>query len=281
MMDNSVYKQRLTDVEFNKLADFIYDEYGIRLAPIKKTMLEGRLQKRLRYNNIATFKEYIEFLFSDDGMHKELIHMVNVVTTNKTDFFRENEHFEFLSDEILPEFAEESPNQTFKVWSSASSSGEEPYTAAMVIEEFNAGQKKISYQIHATDLSTDILQKAVEAVYSLARAVDIPLTLKQKYLLKSKDKDKVTVRIKKHLRDKVAFHRLNLMNDSYNVPKDFDLIFCRNVLIYFDKKTQEKVINKLCKHLKPGGYFFLGHSESVTNMSVPLEHIKPTIFRKK
>ena len=281
MFENAVYKQKLTDSEFEKLSGFIYREYGIRLAPIKKTMLEGRLQKRLKVNNIPNFKEYIDFLFSDLGLQKELIHMVNVVTTNKTDFFRENEHFEFMSNQVLPEFCKNSPRETFKVWSSACSSGEEPYTISMVIEEFNAAHQQIPYSIHATDLSTEILGKAINAVYSLERVADIPLTLKQKYLLKSKDKEKPTVRVKKNLREKITFNRLNLMDDSYDVAQGFDLIFCRNVLIYFDKETQEKVINKLCRHLKPGGYFFLGHSESVTNMTVPLEHVKPTIFRKK
>lgn len=280
MFDSTIYKQKLTDSQFEKLSGFIYTEYGIRLAPIKKTMLEGRLQKRLKINNMPSFDAYIKFLFSEEGMRKELVSMVNVVTTNKTDFFRENEHFEFMTDHILPEHSQKSPGKPFKVWSSASSSGEEAYTICMVMEEFNEGKRAIPYNVDGTDLSTDILKKAVEAVYSMDRVADIPLTMKQKYLLKSKDKERPTVRIKKQLRDKVQFSRLNLMDESYNAPKDYDLIFCRNVLIYFDKDTQEKVINKLCRHLKPGGYFFLGHSESVTNMNVPLKHVKPTIFKK-
>lgn len=279
-LNNQAYKQKLTDKEFELLSSFIYKEFGIKLAPVKKVMLEGRLHKRLIKNNISTFQEYIDLLFSDIGATTELVNFTDVVTTNKTDFFRENDHFEFMSDVVVPEFLANNPSKTFKVWSSAASSGEEPYTIAMVLQEYCSNHKIFPYTIRGTDLSVEILKKAVQAVYDIDRISNLPLSLKQKYFLKSKNSDRVSVRVKKELRNKVSFQRLNLMDNTYDVEGEYDLIFCRNVLIYFDKQTQEAVINKLCKHLKKGGYFFLGHSESVTNMEVPLQNLKPTIFRK-
>lgn len=150
----------------------------------------------------------------------------------------------------------------------------------MVLEEFIAHNSYINYRISGADISTDMLKNAINGVYKLEKIFNIPDTYKKKYFLKSKDSTKKLVRVKPNLRTKVSFFRLNLMDAVYNVPNDFDIVFCRNTLIYFERETQEKVINKLCDHLKPGGYFILGHSESITNMNVPLKNIKPTIFRK-
>jgi chemotaxis protein methyltransferase CheR len=266
--------------DFNRLSTFIYNEYGIKLTPVKKTMLESRLQKRLSALNINSFKEYCDLLFSTRGQQQEVIHMIDLVTTNKTDFFREPAHFEFVTTQILPEFEASTFGKQLKVWSAGCSSGEEPYTLAMVLNEFAEKGQPLNYTITATDLSTQVLNKAVAAVYSEERVVGIPLALKRKYFLKSKNPANKTVRIIPQLRSKVNFERLNFMDDSLSIPGEFDIIFCRNVIIYFDKITQERVINKLCEKLKLGGYFFLGHSESITNMRVPLEQLKPTVFRK-
>jgi chemotaxis protein methyltransferase CheR len=271
---------KMSATDFQRLSSFIYDEYGIKMTPVKKTMLESRLQKRLTSLNIPSYKEYCDFLFSTAGKQQEVIQMIDLVTTNKTDFFREPAHFEFLTTQVLPVFINHYPNRQLKVWSAGCSSGEEPYTLAMVLNEFSEKMQTIGYDITATDLSTQVLNKAVSAVYTEERIAGIPLQLKKKYFLKSKDPFKKTVRIMPQLRSKVHFARINFMDDTLDVSGDFDIIFCRNVIIYFDKTTQEKVINKLCAKLKPGGYFFLGHSESITNMRVPLEQLKPTVFRK-
>jgi chemotaxis protein methyltransferase CheR len=244
-------------------------------------MLESRLQKRLTLLNIHSFKEYCDLLFSKHGQQQEVIHMIDLVTTNKTDFFREPAHFEFLTTQILPEFETRHSGKLLKVWSAGCSSGEEPYTLAMIISEYSEKKGQLfNYTITATDLSTQVLNKAIAAVYNEERVAGIPLQLKRKYFLKSKDPIKKTVRIIPQLRSRVSFERLNFMDDSLSIAGEFDIVFCRNVIIYFDKITQEKVINKLCEKLKPGGYFFLGHSESITNMRVPLEQLKPTVFRK-
>ena len=271
---------KMSDSSFKKLSSYIYGNYGIKMPITKKLMLESRLRKRLKANNIKTFKDYTEFVFSKEGLAKEMVHMIDVVSTNKTDFYREPGHFDFLTSDYLPSFLNKRSGQPLKVWSSASSTGEEPYTIAMVIEEFFDGKKAFDYAIHCTDISTEVLKKGVEGVYDLSRVDKIPLDIKRKYFLKSKSVDKPTVRMIPELRKKLTFSRLNLMDDHYKTPHDFDVIFCRNVLIYFDKETQEKVINKLCNKLKKGGVFLLGHSESLTGMDVPLELIKPTVFRK-
>ncbi len=269
----------MTAADFTRLSNFIQREYGIKLSPMKKTMLEGRLQKRLRALHLNSYAAYCDYLFSPGGKH-EVVPMMDLVTTNKTDFFREPAHFALLQSRLLPELTQGSDGRPFKVWSAGCSSGEEPYTLAMVLSEYALSHPFPNFQVYATDISTEVLGIAARAVYPEARAADIPLPLRQKYLLKSKDRTQSTVRIAPALRAKVQFEMLNFMQEHYEVPGNFDVIFCRNVLIYFDKPTQEQVINKLCKHLRKKGLLFLGHSESITNMDVPLDQIRPTVFKK-
>jgi chemotaxis protein methyltransferase CheR len=171
-------------------------------------------------------------------------------------------------------------NRTLKVWSAGCSSGEEPYTIAIVLAEFSEKNPGFDFSILGTDISTQILQKAIDAVYKEDRVNVVPLEMKRKYLLRSKDRTNPTVKIAPQLRKKVRYGRLNFMDNQYDIPETFDVIFCRNVLIYFDRETQERVIDKLCGKLKSGGYFFLGHSESIMNMNLPLRQIKPTIFKR-
>ncbi|MGC6433665.1 MAG: CheR family methyltransferase [Crocinitomicaceae bacterium] len=271
----------LSDSDFNRLSDFIYTNYGIKLLPVKKIMLQSRLQARLKAKNIDSFKHYTDYVLSGRGGEDEVVRMIDLVSTNKTDFYRESAHFDFMKEVVLPEHGKMFAEKPFKVWSSASSSGEEAYTIAIVINEFLDKNKRFDYQILGTDISTRIIEKARRAIYGMERVDVIPLAQKRKYLLKRKDQSKPEVRIVPELRAHTSFQRLNLMDEIYSeVPSDFDLIFCRNVLIYFDRPTQERVIKKLCRHLRPGGYFFLGHSESITGYDVPLRQLKPTIFQK-
>jgi len=280
-MDNqpkTYFNAQLSDKEFNALSSYIYGEYGIKMPYVKKIMLQSRLQKRLRKLNLSTFKEYIEYVFGKHGS-EEIIHMMDVVSTNKTDFFREPVHFDFMREVILPE-AISNKQRNIKIWSAGSSSGEEAYTIAFTINEFNESNSGIDYQIIGTDISTIVLKTAIDAVYKEDKVDPIPMSLRRKYFLKSKDPNKKLYRVIPQIRSKVKFGRMNLMDSTYPINETFDIIFCRNTLIYFDRETQENVINKLCRHLRPQGYFFLGHSESVTNMNVPLKHLKPTIFQK-
>jgi chemotaxis protein methyltransferase CheR len=276
----NIYKVNLEDAEFIRLSDFIYKELGIKMPEVKRSMLQGRLQKRLSDLQKNNFKEYVDFVFSKNG-RTELVNMVDIVTTNKTDFFREQAHFEYLSKYVLPELTEQSGKQNIRIWSAGCSSGEEPYTLAIVLSEFRENFGNFDFHITGSDISTRMLAKGSEAIYAEEKVADIPLSLKKKYLLRSKDEKKKTVRIVPELRCKVNFTRINFMDDVYQVNGLFDIIFCRNMLIYFDRKTQENVINKLCTKLKQGGYFFLGHSESISNYNVPLKQIQSTIFTRK
>lgn len=278
---NQYYKIKLSNSDFNKLSNFINLNYGIKMPEVKKIMLQSRLQKRLKELKFTSFKQYCDYLFSAKGQEEEVIKMMDVVSTNKTDFFRESVHFDFLKKDILNNYINShSSNKNLKIWSAGCSSGEEAYSLAITLSELKTQDTEIYFSILATDISTKMLNKASLAIYAENKIDTIPFELKKKYFLKSKDHSKNKVRVIKELRNKVNFSRLNFMDNYYKVPGKFDCIFCRNTLIYFDHKVQEDVINKLCLNLKKDGYFFLGHSESITNMNVPLKQIQPTIFKK-
>jgi len=278
---NQIFNAKMSEGDFNRLSSFIFDQSGIKMPPVKKVMLQSRLQKRLKELKMTSFKEYADYVFSDEGQKNEIIHMLDVVSTNKTDFFREPVHFDFLVSNVLPEFnSNKRESNCLKVWSAGCSSGEEPYTIAITLNDYKQNNINFDYSILGTDISSQILQKASLAVYKEERIVNIPLETKRKYFLKSKDNTKKNVRVVKDLRNKVIYKRFNFMDEVYNISESFDIIFCRNVLIYFNRETQENVIKKLCGKLKSGGYLFIGHSESIMGMNVPLEQIKPTIFRR-
>ncbi len=276
---NQIFQSELPEKEFLMLSDFIQKNYGIKMPPAKKVVLQGRLQKRLRVLNISSYADYCKYVFSTEGQN-EIIHMMDVVSTNKTDFYREPTHFEYLETDLLPRWYAENPRQTLKLWSAGCSSGEEPYTLAIVFNEFKEKHPGFDFQILATDISTQMLQHGANGVYREDKIDIVPLHIRKKYFLRSKDRNNPQVRIVKELRDKVKFGRLNFMDNTYHVPDSFDIVFCRNALIYFERENQEMVINKLSQKLKSGGFFFLGHSESITNMKVPLKNVKPTIFSK-
>lgn len=276
---NSVYSAELTPMEFEKLSKFIMSEYGIKMPPEKKIMLQSRLQKRLKALNMPNFKEYVKYVFSPAGQSEEIIHMMDVVSTNKTDFFRESAHFDFLLSEGLPNLLNIGANN-FNIWSAGCSSGEEPYSIAITMMEFKERHTGIEFLITGTDISTNMLQHAVTAIYTEDKVSDIPMTVKKKYFLRSKNREEKKVRIIPDIRKRVSYSRLNLLYLQTYAKPEYEIIFCRNVLIYFDRKTQNEILTGLCSQLKAGGYLFLGHSESVTGFVLPIESIKPTIFRK-
>ena len=274
----------LLQKDFNRLSAFIHSEYGIEMPPMKRLLLESRLQKRLRDLGMGTFKEYCDYLFSKEGKDRELIHFIDKITTNKTDFFRESDHFDFLLQKTLPGItgAGSRLSQPLRIWSAGCSTGEEPYTLAMVLNEFQDANPsaRLQYSILGTDISMEVLKIAKEAIYSESRVAPIPMAMKKKYLLKSKERRRKLVKIVPNLRKKIQFMRLNLMDSSYSIEKQFDIVFCRNVIIYFDKKTQEEILKKLCGMLKVGGYFFQGHSESTHGFQLPLKAVYPTIYER-
>jgi chemotaxis protein methyltransferase CheR len=276
-------KAGMSNEIFTRLSDFIYSESGIKMPATKKTMLEARLQKRLRVMGLSSFNEYCSYLFSPDGLANELVHMLDVVTTNKTEFFREPGHFDYLTANVIPELIRSAGagiRRPFMIWSAACSSGEEPYTLAMVMDQFGRRNQGFTFQVLGTDISTKVLDTAKEAIYEDDRIEGIPEGLRRVYLLRSRDRKKGLVRVAPELRAHVRFRRLNFMEEDFGMRERMDVIFCRNVLIYFDRPTQETVINRLCNHLQPGGYLFTGHSETINGMNVPLRPVANTVSRR-
>ena len=272
----------LSHHDFCQLSSFIYRELGIKMPEAKKTMLTGRLNKRLRALGLSSFSQYCDFLFSPQGQKEELAHLINAVTTNKTDFFREPAHFEYLINTALPEMhalRRFDVRRRLKVWSAGCSTGEEPYTLAMVLSEFREVCPGFRFEILATDISTRVLDVARRAVYPMDCIEPISVLLRKKYLLKGRDRNDPQVRIVPELRKLVHFGRLNFMDDDFGIQEKADIIFCRNVIIYFDKPTQEKLVRKFYRYLNPGGYLFLGHSESLHGYNIPLVQVAPTIYR--
>jgi chemotaxis protein methyltransferase CheR len=245
-------------------------------------MLEGRLHKRVRALNFSDLNEYVDNLFEAEHFDTELTHLIDVVTTNKTDFFREPQHFTFMRDVAIPALLKSHGrrNANLKIWSSASSTGMEAYTTAMVLDDMTRNGSRFQYRILGTDISTAVLRLAKTAIYTRDVLSPVPEPFVKRYFLSSRDRSRGEVRVVPELRRMTHFMRMNLMDAAYPVDRDVDIIFCRNVLIYFDKPTQRKVVQQLCNHLRPGGYLLVGHSESMIHSSVPdLKQVQPTIFQ--
>ncbi|MBB3457859.1 chemotaxis protein methyltransferase CheR [Rhizobium sp. BK313] len=270
---------RISKRNFEKLSRFIYDYSGIKMPSTKLTMLEGRLRRRLRATSITSFDDYCDFLFNHGGLEQESVYLIDAVTTNKTDFFREAKHFEFMQAVALPVLMR-AGHRRLRAWSAACSTGAEPYSMAMVMEEFSESEGGIDYAILATDLSTDVLQSARNGIYTDEMVSPVPAELKRKYVMTAKVPGKREVRITPRLRSKIGFGRMNLMDEKYQVGDAMHIIFCRNVLIYFDKQTQAGVLSRLCDCLVSGGYMFIGHSESITGFDLPLKQVSNTVFQR-
>jgi len=268
---------------FERFARFITAELGIKMSEAKAPMLQSRLQRRLRELQMDSLQEYQDYLFKSEHAEEERIHFINAVTTNKTDFFREPQHFEFLVEQALPVLAQiygKSSPWLMKLWCAGCSSGEEVYTQAMVLSEYAKQHTGFDFAMLATDISTKVLQHAETGIYEESRVASVPLELRKRYLRRSRDTARSLVRIVPDLRRKVSLHRLNFMDEDYGVKDKFEVIFFRNVMIYFDKPTQEKVINRLCRNLKPGGFLFVGHSESLAGLNIPVTVVASAVYRK-
>jgi chemotaxis protein methyltransferase CheR len=276
----------MSDEEFARYKRFIETELGIRMPPAKKLMLEARLQKRLKLLGLGSFGEYYDYVFGSaarPGDDTELVCLMDAVTTNKTDFFREPSHFDYLVGTALPELLRTSDAGTRRelaVWSAGCSTGEEPYTIAMVLSRFAGSYPGFRFSVLGTDISSRVLEAARTAIYDEEKAEPIPPDLKAIWLLRSKDRLRRLVRVAPDLRALVRFQRVNLMDDSYGLEGMMDVVFCRNVIIYFDRATQESLVGRLARCLRPGGYLFMGHSETLMGMNLPLRPAAPTVYRK-
>jgi chemotaxis protein methyltransferase CheR len=264
---------------FRRVAEFITRELGIRMSPAKIPLLQSRLQRRLRALGCPSLEDYLHSVLQAAEGEAEVLEFIDAVTTNKTDFFREPQHFEFLTRTVLPTLdACPSDSWTLRVWSAGCSSGQEVYTLAMVLSEY--GESQFDYRILGTDVSSRVLRAAETAIYEAAIVEPVPPVLRRKYLLRSRDPAHAHVRVGPELRTRVRFERLNFMAHTYAVGDTFDVIFFRNVMIYFDKPTQERVVNRLCERLRPGGYLFVGHSESLSSLNVPLQAVASAVYQR-
>lgn len=277
-------EDHLSHADFGKIATLIGKEVGIRLPPAKRTMVEGRLRRRLRALSLPSFAAYCDYVFRQDGLEQELVYLINVVTTNKTDFFREPEHFELMRSRMVPGLLAArggERNPLLKVWSAASSTGAEAYTTAMVLADMVRERAGFRFAILGTDVSTDVLDQGRRGIYPADQITPVPKDMQSRYLMWSRKPGlRSDVRIVPELRRLVQFHRLNLMDDSYPYDRDVDIILLRNVLIYFEKADQAAVISRLVGHLRPGGYLLLGHSESMIGTSIPVRQVAPAVFQR-
>jgi chemotaxis protein methyltransferase CheR len=271
--------ERLSPRNFARLAALIQDYCGIKMPDGKRTMIAVRLRRRLVALGLTDLDAYCDYLFEPGGLDTELVHLINAVSTNKTDFFREPAHFEFMWNTALPGFVQ-AGRREIKLWSAAASIGAEAYSAAMVLQEFRRQKQGPEYSVIATDISTEVLRVAVTGRFPQVMMDPVPADLYARYVLQARDPALEEVRIVPQLRSKIAWGRVNLMDARYAVGQDMDLIFCRNILIYFDKPTQHAVLARLSSHLAPGGFLILGHSEAGAATQLQLTPVVNTIYQK-
>lgn len=264
----------LSNEQYEFIRELIYEQCRINLGPHKKDLVTTRLSRRLRQHNLNDFESYIRLLQSNKG-EDELYDLIDAISTNHTYFFREDNHFDFLKTKILPDARKR--GGTFRMWSAACSSGEEPYSAAILFDQFFRSQG--NWKIECSDISTRILKKASEGIFPKERVDRIEKALVPRYFQEGQGEWKGSYRFKPEVRKHLNFQRLNLMDRKFPFSEKFDIIFCRNVMIYFDKPTQEDLVNRLCQYIKPGGYLYIGHAESLNPIKHPLKTIKPAIYQ--
>ena len=262
----------ITEQEFTQFQKLIYDIAGINLSAAKKPLVSGRLAKRLAHHGAGSYGDYFRILQKDAG-HGELQIAVDLLTTNETYFFRESKHFDFLRDKILPGHRAGRP---FRVWSAACSSGQEPYTIAMVLADVLG---EIPWEVMASDLSTRVLERARTGHYALEQAKHVPKHYLGRYCMKGVGAQEGTFLVDRAIRSRIKFDQINL-NRSLPQVGEFDVIFLRNVMIYFDTETKQRVVQRLAGQLKSGGYLLIGHSESLNGISEGLTVVMPAIYRK-
>lgn len=243
-------------------------------------MLEVRIRRRLKVLDLPSYSEYCDYLFGQEGLKQEIVHLIDVVTTNKTDFFRESGHFDFLVERALPELAESTCGRQFTIWSAGCSTGEEPYTMAIVLSEYALTHPGFHFRILATDVSNLALAKAELGIYTNDIVAPVAPVLRRKYFMRSREPGSQKQRVVPEVRRLIEFRRLNFMDADYGVEEKVDAVFCRNVIIYFDRPTQERILKKLSNCLVPGGYMFVGHAETLHDMDLPLTPVAPALYRR-
>ncbi len=273
----------MSESDFMNFSTLVYSESGINIPNSKKSMISARIFKRLKALDMDSYSLYYDYLINSKDKKVELENLINVVSTNKTDFFRENDHFDLLQSKAIPEISQSKrflAEKKIYAWSAGCSTGEEPYTIAKVISESLTGISAADFSLLATDISTDVIEKARNAVYSCKEVETIPDNYKKKYLMKGKGPMEGFYKIVPELRSKIVFKKLNLQDQLYKLGSKMDFIFCRNVVIYFDKETQKKVYTNLYNNLVPNGFLFIGHSETLVGTGLTMKRVAPTVYQK-
>ncbi|MBN2447851.1 MAG: hypothetical protein JXO22_14055 [Phycisphaerae bacterium] len=276
--DGSVSDVRdLTREEYELFRKLVYEKVGINLGERKLQLVRARLAKRLRQGRFRTFREYYSFVKGDQS-GDELVHLIDAISTNTTHLFRENQHFDFLAEKLRDWVANhDAADNELRIWSAACSSGEEPHTLAMVVADA-LGKTSFNCRILATDISTRVLERARVGRYETERLTSVPESFQRRFF--ERDSDDQHMRIRSELLNCIKFARFNLMSEQFPFRRGFHFIFCRNVMIYFDRPTQQTLVGKLAKHLLPGAYLIIGHSESLNAIDHPLRYVRPSIYQK-
>ena len=284
MAESLLQEYPLTDREFRLLSGLIREEAGIHLSEHKLQLLRARLSKRLRAHGFSSFEEYYDHLMNDDPDGEELLIMVNCITTNKTEFYREAHHFNFLRETVVPALTERAKlggGRQVRIWSAGCASGEEPYTIAITLREALGSLLSWEIEILASDIDTEVLEKAKKGIYPLPQTSAVPHELLFKCFRRGTGANQGLVKVSSEIRELITFRRVNLLDEPWPIQSSFDVIFCRNVMIYFDRATQRRLVERFAASLTEGGHLFVGHSESLFGLSTDLEFVQNTTYRRR
>ena len=272
-----MFINQLSENEFTKFKEIIYLEAGIKLTDLKKALVQARLSRRMRALSLSTYEDYYSYLIENYTHEKE--NFINAITTNKTEFFREKKHFDFMLEVALPEF-EKDNIKDIRIWSAGCSTGEEAYTIAITLCEYFKNKRKPDIKILATDIDTQVLERAQAGIYLPEQVATVQHDILQKYFTKRRNESQEYYKINDFAKDMVFFRHLNLHLEQYPMKRQFHIIFCRNVIIYFDKSMQAKLFTRFHRYLKDTGYLMIGHSENISNITTDFKLIGNTIYRK-
>ncbi|MDQ8201592.1 protein-glutamate O-methyltransferase CheR [Pelagicoccus sp. SDUM812003] len=273
-------RNKLTDKDYQFIRELIYKETRINLGDSKRELVSARLGKRLRALGMSSYSDYCRSL-QNDPQSGELYHLIDAISTNHTFFFREVNHFNFLNQTILPEFASNKlgASSNLRIWSCACSTGEEPYSVGIALSEFFESRRDINWKIECSDISTRVLDFASKGIYDKERLKNVCPEWLRRYFQKGERQMDGYFRVRPELHSRINFQRINLFAPSYPWTEKFQVIFCRNVMIYFDRQTQQELVGRLAQHLVPGGYLLIGHAESLAGVKHPYLSIKPAIYQ--
>jgi chemotaxis protein methyltransferase CheR len=275
---------QISEKDFSRLGKLLTDRYGIKLPPEKRIMFQTRLQTRLRELEMDSFEKYCQFIFDPANTSDELEKMINYISTNKTEFFREAQHFELLTSMVLPDLCgrrSSAGDYMVRCWSAGCSTGQEAFSLAMTIEEYKRiFSGSLDYSILGSDISGKVLEVARAGIYPFSQSAQIPSSCLKRYVLRSKDKQHPRIRIARPVRSKVSFIYGNLMDQNYRFSLKFQIIFIRNTLIYFNRENQRRILKQVLEQLEPKGYLFVGHSESLIDSDLPISLAGPSLYQK-